>query len=429
MRVAWSWIGASTPLMRVWCVVAMAGWSAAARGDDWPQWRGPGGNNHADRALQLPVRWNLATGQNVAWKTALPGTGHSPPIVVADGIFMTSLGREPATQSLLKLDRRSGRLMDRWVVHRGGRAKATADRDVHALPSPASDGERIFVSFRRNDAVWVTAMTPEGTVAWRRRVAGFEPPSSAFACRTSPIVAGDLLIVAAESASPESGLYALDVRTGQPVWQSDRPRIANLVSPIAATIAGRRQVLLAGGEAVSAYDPQTGREIWSHPAGTETMRGTIAWDDRRVMLSGGQPDAGTWCVRAAGPKKLLWQNRVSCDEHSLLTINDYAFAVADDGVAYCWRTRDGKEMWRAQLFDGGIRASPLLVDREFVVGTESGEVFTIAAIPDRFVLRAENRVGERIVASPIAVDGRLYVRTTLGENDDAREFLVAIGIE
>ena len=61
-----------------------------ASADNWPCWRGPEGNNHASEETHAPIRWDLESGQNIVWKTALPGRGHSSPVVIEDAIFLTT---------------------------------------------------------------------------------------------------------------------------------------------------------------------------------------------------------------------------------------------------------------------------------------------------------------------------------------------------
>lgn len=402
-------------------------WFGFAAADDWSGWRGPQGNNHAAEGTAVPLRWNVSSGENVQWKVKLAGRGHSTPIVIKDGIFMTSSDMENETQSLLKVERDSGLIVDQWVIHRGTLPRRIHPKNSHASPSPAFNGENVFVSFYTDDAIWVTATTPEGREVWKQRVGDFNPSSFQFGYGASPIIEDDLVIVAAEYDGEASGLYALDARTGKRAWRVQRPVNLNFASPIVANIAGQRQILLSGADMIVGYDPQTGRELWRVDASTEAICGTAVWDGRRVLISGGNPNAGTWCVTGDGSRQLLWQNRVMCYEQSLLTTDNFVFAFADNGVAYCWRTLDGTEMWRKRLFAGGISASPLLVGDRIYVATERGTVYVIAASPDRFDLLAENPSGESIFASPIAVDNRIYLRTAVGSGDQRQEYLVAIG--
>lgn len=395
-------------------------------GQDWSTWRGPNGNNHAADGVKVPLRWNLKTGENIAWKTPVPGRGHSSPVIVGDAIFLTTANKSDQTQSLIKFDRKSGRLVDQWVLHRGTLPSRIHGNNSHASPTPVFDGEDLLVTFYTNDAIWISKVTVDGRVLWQKRVAEFKPSLFQFGYGASPIVEDNIVIVAAEYDGRESGLYGLDTATGKRVWKAARPINLNFATPIAATIAGQRQVLIGGGELIAAYDPTNGKQLWSIDSSTEAICGTVVWDDRRVIISGGNPASGTWCVTGDGSRE-LWSNRVKCYEQSLLVIPNYVFGVADSGVAYCWRTGDGKEMWKQRLFGGGISASPLLVGDRIYIAAESGEMFVIAASPDRFQPLAEQKTGDSIFASPVAIDDRLYVRTGVGWGDGRQEYLVAIG--
>ncbi len=63
--------------------------SATVFGDDnWPQFRGHGGLGIGSG--NPPTEWDIQTEQNVAWKTPIPGLGHSAPIVWGDRVFLTT---------------------------------------------------------------------------------------------------------------------------------------------------------------------------------------------------------------------------------------------------------------------------------------------------------------------------------------------------
>ena len=416
-----------TSLLSLLCFSTLVSLTGILRAENWPSWRGANSDNHAPENTDVPIRWDLESGSNIVWKTAIPGRGHSSPIVVGESIFLTTAEADKQTQSLLKVDRESGRLMDQWILHRGTLPRRIHPNNSYASPTPTYDGENLFVAFHTNDAIWLTAITTSGQNVWSIRVCDFKPNAFQFGYGASPLIEDDLVIITAEYDGPESGIYALNRRTGKLVWKRSRPQNLNFSSPVVATITGQRQLLLAGADTITSYDPQTGRTIWSIDAGTEAMCGTVVWDERRVLVSGGNPVAGTWCVSGDGSQKLLWDNPVMCYEQSLLTIKNYVFAVADNGVAYCWRTRDGVEMWKKRLFSGRISASPLLVGDRIYIAAQDGTVYVISAIPDHFDLLAENRNGDSMFASPVAVNDRLYLRCGLGVGEARQEYLVATG--
>jgi hypothetical protein len=397
--------------------------------EDWLQWRGPDANNHAAEDAEAPTRWDLERGENVIWKTAIPGRGHSSPIVVGDSIFLTTAVASDQTQRLLKFDRGDGHLIDNWVIHRGTLPSRIHSNNSHASPSPASDGQNIYVSFHTNDAIVVTSLNLEGKQNWQRKVAEFRPSQFQFGYGASPILVDGTLVVAAEYDGPESCLAALDTQTGRDVWRVARPSNLNFASPIATTIGGQPMVLISGANMINAYDPATGRELWHVDTATEAICGTVVWDDRRIITSGGNPQSGTWCILGDGSSNnVLWENNVQCYEQSLLTIPNYVFAIADTGVAYCWRTMDGKQMWRTRLFGGGISASPVLVDDRIYVGAENGTIFVFQASQDRFEPIAENKTGDSLFATPIPHDDRLLIRTGVGRGAQRQEYLISVGL-
>lgn len=421
----------TVPLRILVCLVAIAfarqSIVTAQSPSAWHQWRGPTSDNHAGSDVSLPLKWNLETGEGILWKTKIPGRGHSTPTFTADGIYLTTADSVAQTQSVLKLNLQTGNLEDEFVIHRGTLPARIHPNNSHASPSIAFDGERLLASFYTDDSIIVTALSLDGTQQWQTRVSDFKPASFRFGYGASPIVEDNLVIVAAEYDGKDSGIYALDRKTGKQVWKTPRPENLNFSSPIVTTIAGTRQLLIAGADQFCAYDPTTGKRVWKVDTTTEAMCGTVVWDDRRVMVSGGNPEAGTWCVSADGMQKLLWSNRVMCYEQSLLAIKNYLFAVADSGVAYCLRTQDGKEMWKSRLFGGGVSASPLLADNYVVVASERGQVFIFVASPDRFQPIAEIQTGNSIFATPIAIGNKLYVRTGINESGERQEYLIAIG--
>ena len=416
------WITFSfAPLVLLICL------SQRVRCEEWKTWRGPAGDNHALPNTEAPVSWDLKTGHNIAWRTAIPGRGHSTPIFVDDWIFLTTSEIEDGTQSVIKLEKESGKLIDQWTIHQGTLPRRIHPNNSHASPTPASDGNHLFVCFHSDDAIWATALTFDGQVLWKKKVSNYQPDAFQFGYGASPVIEEDLLIVAAEYDGRESGIYALALHNGEKVWSLPRPINLNFATPVVASIAGQRQLLLAGGDKLVSYDPLKGTVRWSADVGTEAICGTVAWDDRRILFSGGNPIAGTWCVSGDGKASKLWENNTMCYEQSLLTIKNYVFAIADNGVAHCWRTLDGVSMWKQRLFGGGISASPLLVNDKIYIATQSGTVYVIAASPERFDLVATNPSGQSIFATPVAIEDRLYFRTGIGFGGDRKEYLVAAG--
>src|SRR6187551_3818006 len=82
---------------------------------DWPWWRGPSRNGVAE-STSAPVK--LSDNDGYAWKSPVPGRGHSSPIVVGDRVFLTTADEKQQVQSVLAFNRADGKLLWNTPVSR-----------------------------------------------------------------------------------------------------------------------------------------------------------------------------------------------------------------------------------------------------------------------------------------------------------------------
>jgi outer membrane protein assembly factor BamB len=387
----------------------------------WWAWRGPCGNNVA--ATAEFAAGGITPGR-VAWETAVPGRGHSSPIVTDRAIYLTTADTAAGTQSVLAFDRQSGKSLWADVVHRGGLPRENHPKNTEATPTVAFDGRRIIATFYNDDAIRATAYSTDGKRLWQKSVSRYSPQRFKYGYAASPTLYGDTVIFASEYDGP-SFLTALSLETGETVWQADRPNSPSFSSPIIARIAGRDQLLISGSRMVVSYDPRDGSEMWQAAATATATCGTLVWDDQNVYASGGFPESETACVRADGSATLVWKNNQKCYEQSMLCFDGHVYAVTDQGVAYCWRTSDGEMMWRQRL-GGDYSCSPILVGDVIYAFNEAGQTFAIQATPDRFVDLGTGKIGDEVFASPAIVGDTMYHRVARGMGNDRQEFLLAI---
>ena len=105
---------------------------------------------------------------------------------------------------------------------------------------------------------------------------------------------------------------------------------------------------------------------------------------------------------------LAWKSTKLPYVPTLLTAGDYLFSVTDKGIAACNMARTGETLW-SQRLGSDVTASPILVDGKIYVAAEDGSVYVFAA--DRtFKLLATNSVGEPVSATPAVANGRLFIR-------------------
>ena len=400
---------------------------ATAPAQDWPQWRGPTGDNHAADGATAPIVWSEDAG--LAWKSPVPGHGHSSPTIVGNRLYLITADPEAQTQSLLIYDKSTGELVREVLTHEGGLPAQIHSSNSHATPTVASDGERVYALFLNDDAAIVTAYDLEGEKLWQERLGGFDPQAYQFGFGSSPRLVDGVLVVASEYDGPDSGVFGLEPKTGRRLWTTPRVKDLSWSSPAVTPVAGKFQLLMSGNNQVVSYEPATGKVLWA--LDDETSRatcGTMVWDEELglAFASGGFPDAFTLAVKLDGDHEVVWRNRVRNYEQSLLVAHGYVYATADRGFAYCWRGSDGKEMWVERL-GGKFSASPLLVGKTIYATSEDGVTHVFEANPEKFVRLGRNQLGDSAFATTTPSGGRLYHRYAKTEGGKRQEYLAAIG--
>jgi outer membrane protein assembly factor BamB len=142
----------------------------------------------------------------------------------------------------------------------------------------------------------------------------------------------------------------------------------------------------------------------------------MVWDGDIVFASGGYPKSETVAVRADGRGKVLWKNNQKCYEQSMLAYQGYVYALNDNGILFCWRGEDGKEMWKERL-EGPVSSSPVLAGGNIYWANEQGKQYVFRANPQKFEPVAENQIGDDAFPSPAICGGQIFVRVgTHGAN-------------
>ncbi|MBX3415482.1 MAG: PQQ-binding-like beta-propeller repeat protein [Pirellulales bacterium] len=369
---------------------------------DWPWWRGPQRNGVANADQQPPTEWSAT--QNVAWKSPVPGRGHSSPTVVGRHVFLATADEEQDTQSVLCYDRATGKPLWQTEVHRGGLMRKH-EKSSGASGTVACDDERLFISFANSGAVSVTALSVTGEKLWQTKIADYVIHQGYGA---SPAIYQSLVLAAADSHA--GGVLAgLHRETGEIVWKHDRPKEPNYTSPIVLHAAGRDQLLLIGCNLVASFDPASGDPIWEVAgATTECVTSTVT-DGERVFSSGGYPKSHLAAIRADGSGKIEWETKDRVYVPSLLEKDGFLYGVLDAGVAVCWKSDTGKPQWKQRL-GGDFSSSPVLVGDCIYATNETGETYIYRARPDKYEEVGTNKLGEQMMGSATICGGRIYLR-------------------
>jgi outer membrane protein assembly factor BamB len=389
-----------------------SGWVGA---ETWERFRGPKGEGVAHNQ-NLPIELDVA--KNLVWKVAIPGVGHSSPIIWNGRVLVQSASANGSERYLLCLDAKTGKTV--WEKKTAGAKAHTHQLNSLASATPATDGKAVYLAVWDGKDVILSALTIDGEPIWEKSLGEFKSQHGPGA---SPVVHGDKLFFALDMDG-KAAMFAFDKNTGKQVWT--QPREAFRASYSAPQIldkgANGVELIVTSTTAITSYDPDTGSRnwnwTWTWPANTKPLR-TIAssveagnmlfacagdGDGSRQMAALNLPTAvGGTPVQAWDNKKIF--PYVPC----LLSRDGRIYFVNDHGFAGCFDAKSGKQVWYERVPGAKFTASPVLVDGKIYAASDKGDVFVMAAEP-KFEILGRGELGEDVRATPAVANGRIVIR-------------------
>ena len=295
----------------------------------WPRWRGPSGQGEVP-AGEYVDRWSPTL--NVQWKVAVPGSGNSSPIVWGDRIFLTTARDNGRRLSMLAFARKDGsKLWEADVPYTG--VEYVHYKNGYASATPATDGQFVYASFGRHG---LAAFDFNGKLAWHRKfgvIDNYHGPAG------SPVLYKDRIFLY-QDQNPVPGqtafVAAFDKKTGNTIWNTPRRETIGWGTAVVINTGTRDELVVSSQQRVAAYDPDSGKELWtvrgmtlrsnSHSGGRARLRVHLVWprradagdssgrqrrchiEPRRVEL------AARITVRAVGARR--WRSAVSDQRHA-----------------------------------------------------------------------------------------------------------------
>jgi outer membrane protein assembly factor BamB len=441
---------------------------------DWPQFRGPGGSGLCPSCGHMPTEFGPQ--KNVLWKTELP-VGKSSPVLVRDLIFLTaSEGDDLVT---LCLSSTTGKVEWRRSI-RAGKREAQHNLNHRAAPTAVTDGKSVYVFFAD---FGLAAYDLAGTERWRLPLGPFNSQHGIVA---SPVYADGKVILVCDTDT-DAYIMGVDARSGRIAWKTPRHVINGYATPIIHRPAGgATQVIAPGSYQLTAYSVADGQALWfvrgltCQPKSVPTIAGDILYFNGWTVGNdaGEQVDlppfaeviaaadanhdgklaqselpkpwqpTGTWraidldrdgflnerewtffrtrrasrnglfAVRLGGTgdvtdTHVLWRFEKSLpDVPSPLVYKNVVFLIRSGGIATTLDAATGKVLKQARL-TGALEdyfASPIGVDGKVYVASEHGKVVVLRAAGDWEIL-AINPFDADIYATPAVSEGRMYIRT------------------
>ena len=421
--------------------------NSAQAAENWPAWRGIDGTGVVP-ADNLPTTWG-PDHENIRWRTPLPESGNSTPIIWENRVFITQPLEKEKRRTLMCFDRNDGKLLwQQGVVY--DQEDPSHATNPYCSPSPVTDGERVVVWF---GSAGLYCYDLEGNELWRRDDLG--PQDHKWGTGTSPVFYKDLCILQFGPGTSEFVL-AVDKTSGSTKWKIDaldaeaeaklivegtlggagksaeadkeKTRAEQLRgswgTPIIvrakANGAMRDELILNQPYRVTSRDPATGEELWICRGLGPLVYSSPGYGENTIVAMGGY-FGGSIAVTPGGSGDVsdshrVWFKKKSKARLGTGVIKDGYYYVTDmNGVAQCLELATGKFAWEARLdpagSNGGIWSSPVLAGDLVYITNKSGDSFVYRTNPEEFELISRNSLEETSNSSVAVAGETLFLRT------------------
>jgi outer membrane protein assembly factor BamB len=384
---------------------------------NWTEFRGPTGQGLAGEGV-LPTEWSSS--KNVAWKQAIPGKGWSSPIVFEGRVYLTSSvplpggsGKDQALQAIC-LDVETGKTLWEKEVFRqpGNNAPRIHGKNSHASSTPLVHDRRLYVHF---GTMGTACLDLTGKILWENNSLKYDPVHGNGG---SPVIVDDALIFHCDGGD-QRFVVTLDKSTGKVLWKTERTgdvlKKFSFSTPLIITVNGQKQIVSPASNAVYAYDPRTGKEIWRVRYDGYSVVPRPVYGHGLVFISTGFDSPSLLAIRPDGQgditdTHIAWSTRKAVSlTPSFLLVGDELYVISDSGAASCLDAKTGLVHWQQRL-SGNFSASPLYGEGKIYLQNEQGMGFVLKA-GKQYDLLAKNNLEERTLASYAASDGALFIRT------------------
>jgi len=419
--------------------------SAAA--GDWPAWRGPDGTG-VSADTNLPLTWGANDG--LRWRVALPDRGNSTPIVCGDRVFVTQAIEAEHRRTLMCFSRSGGRLLWQSGVTWPD-AEPTNRQNPYCSASPVTDGRRVVAYF---GSAGLHCYDYAGKEMWHRDVGKVD---SWQGSGSSPMLYRQLCILNAGPGT-NAALLACNSDTGELVWTVTPPKgrggaapdgraptakvgdfdgammaadprgtggfLGSWSTPVVARSGGRDELLVVHPFDITAYDPQSGQELWTCGGLPEQAFASPAVGEGIVVATGHKVAGGgtrATAVKLGGDgdvtgTRRLWQTDLPHDfVGSGVITGGHVYLVNQFGSVVCLDLTSGRKVAERRLTAKqgrrGSWSSIVLAGGKLLVPNQSGNVFVLTASPRLDVL-AVNTLGDQTTCASLAVsNGNVFLRT------------------
>ena len=389
--------------------------SIATAAETWPQFRGPTGQGIASGPG--PLKWSKDAG--IAWKVPLAAQGWSSPVIADGKIILTGSRKDGDTTHLtaFALDVATGKALWNVDLFKPTAEETAALHGKNSLASstPVIADDVVYVHFGHMGTA--ALRLDDGEVIWKKQVS-YKPMHGNGG---SPVIVGDLLVVNAD-AEIDPTIVAFHRKDGTIAWRTPRGQEVrskfSFSTPLVVETDGRTEILSAGSGMIGAYAPEDGRLLWKVTYGegySVVPRPVVAGGIAYVATGYNVPKLiAIRLGKATGDvtkTHTAWEvTRRMPKTPSMIASNGQILVLDDTGTLTSLDAKSGEPVWNEKL-TGNFSASPILTGDTLYAVTEDGVCYVVKISPATAKIQFETDLAERMLASPVLLDGALYLRT------------------
>jgi len=362
--------------------------------------RGPLGQGVSYRT-NIPAKWDGETGDNICWKSPIPENGLNSPIIWGDKIFLA--GSDGKSEEVYCYNRADGKLLwtgkaDNIPGSPSSPPKVSEDTGLSA-PTMTTDGKRVFAIFATGDVI---AFDMNGKRMWAKNLG---VPDNHYGHSSSLITWANKLIIQYDT-NKGGKVMALDVTTGNQVWETIRKSKISWASPVLAEVDGKYQVVLTADPIVAGYDVETGKELWSVECMMGEVGPSVAYSDGIVVAANEYARMVAIDIRT---HKTLWDNDEYLPEASSpVAYKGLVIIATSYGVIVCYDLKTGEKYWEDDV-GTTLYSSPTVADGKLFMMDNDG-VMRVYEFGKEKKLISENKLSETAGTTPAYADGHIYIR-------------------
>ncbi len=391
------------------CAWMAVGCLSAHGADQWSRFRGADGSG-ISAATHLPIQWSDT---NVAWKIALPGKGHSSPVVWNERVFVTSGDAAKADRYLTCVNALDGKVL--WEKTYSSKPFKQHTDNSFATSTAAVDASGVYFYWTTPEAVSVTALTLDGKEKWTKNLGPFASQHGSGAS----LVIQNQVVWVNNDQDGASALIGLDTVSGETKYNIKRT--ADKVSYATPCLfkpegAPAELVFAASSHGLTSVNPANGLVNWEctnlFPA--RVVSSPVVCDGL-IVCTCGEGGVGRRLVAVRPkhgnePAALVYDLKTGVSYvPTPLAIDGRLYLVGDNGLVRCVRAATGEAIWQQKLPEQ-FYASPVSAEGRLYLTSKSGVVFVLKA-GESFELLAQNALGESSFATPAIADGKIFFRT------------------